>query len=138
MNIEVFALCDAATDQMGKLNLLGAFDVICSESFPFSYHKCAVALRIRFTKIEQGHHKLRLNFVDEDGRNVLPSLDGNIDVKIEDKWQSSAKNMILNINNITFKNAGTYSIDLAIDGRQERSLPVFLIQQKKRNLSSPV
>ena len=131
MDIEVFALCDATTDQMGKLNLLGAFDVIYSESFPLLYHKCAVALRIRFAKIEQGHHKLRLNFVDEDGKNVLPPLDGNIDVKIEDKWQSSAKNLILNINNITFKNAGTYSIDLAIDGRQERSLPLFLIQQKR-------
>jgi hypothetical protein len=30
MNLELFALCDAATEAGGKLNLLGAFDAIVS------------------------------------------------------------------------------------------------------------
>ena len=31
MNIQVAVLCDAATDENGKLNLLGAFDTIYAE-----------------------------------------------------------------------------------------------------------
>ena len=31
MNIQVAVLCDAATDENGKLNLLGAFDTIYTQ-----------------------------------------------------------------------------------------------------------
>ena len=128
MDIEIFTLCDAATDQMGKLNILGAFDAIYTRSFPYKHHSCAVALRIRFSKIEQGQHKMRLNFVDEDGKDVLPPINGEINIKMDEQIISLARNMILNINGITFSKPGHYSIDLAIDGRRDRSLPVFVRQ----------
>ena len=34
MNIEAFLLCDAATDQQGKLNILGAFDNLYAKKIP--------------------------------------------------------------------------------------------------------
>jgi hypothetical protein len=34
MNIQVAVLCDAATDDNGKLNLLGAFDTIYAPQLP--------------------------------------------------------------------------------------------------------
>ena len=34
MNIQVAVLCDAATDDNGKLNLLGAFDTIYAPQTP--------------------------------------------------------------------------------------------------------
>ena len=34
MNIQVAVLCDAATDDNGKLNLLGAFDTIYTQQLP--------------------------------------------------------------------------------------------------------
>jgi hypothetical protein len=43
MNIQVAVLCDAATDDNGKLNLLGAFDTIYARELPAIHPQCAVA-----------------------------------------------------------------------------------------------
>ena len=44
MNIEVFSLCDAATNDRGKLNILGAFDTIGLVKLPGVHLQCSVAL----------------------------------------------------------------------------------------------
>ena len=70
MNIEAFLLCDAATDQQAKLNILGAFDIVFAKKVPAIHPACAVALRIRFQKIEEGNHSIRIYIIDEDGKGI--------------------------------------------------------------------
>jgi len=130
MEVEVFALCDAATDSFGKLNILGAFDRINGQQFPVVHPHCAVALRVRFERIEEGNHRVKINVIDADGKLVMPSFDGNIAVRFPEDVQSVSANLILNINGIRFERPGQYSIDLAIDGRQEKSLPVNVVLVK--------
>jgi len=60
MNIEAFLLCDAATDQNGKLNVLGAFDNIFAKEMPTRHRACSIASRIRFSKIEAGDHTVKI------------------------------------------------------------------------------
>ena len=48
MNIQVAVLCDAATDDNGKLNLLGAFDTIYTQQLPAVHPQCSIALRVTF------------------------------------------------------------------------------------------
>src|SRR5512141_2240732 len=76
MNIQVAVLCDAATDEHGKLNLLGAFDTIYTQQLPAVHPQCSIALRVTFAHQDEGNHQLRLNFVDADGRSIMP---GNIE-----------------------------------------------------------
>ena len=64
MNIQVAVLCDAATDDNGKLNLLGAFDTIYAEPLAAIHPQCAIALRVTFTGADEGIHKLKLNSTD--------------------------------------------------------------------------
>jgi len=130
MNIEVYALCDAATNDMGKLNMLGAFDTIVAIQLPVVHPQCAIALRIRFGNIEKGEHRVTVNFVDLDGRNIIPPANGNINVNIPDGQRSGSANLILNIQRLKLEKYGEYSIDLAIDGRSEGSLPLLVIQPK--------
>ncbi|MCX7826193.1 MAG: hypothetical protein N2689_11640 [Verrucomicrobiae bacterium] len=130
MEVEVFALCDAATDSFGKLNILGAFDRINGRQFPVVHPHCAVALRVRFERIEEGNHRVKINVIDADGKLVMPSFEGNIAVRFPEDVQSVCANLILNINGIRFERPGQYSIDLAIDGRQERSVPVNVVLMK--------
>ncbi len=131
MNIEVFALCDAATDERGKLNILGAFDTIWSKQVPLQYPQCSIALRIRFTAIERGQHKVAVNFVDLDGKPLIPSAKGPVNINFPDEQRSGAANLILNIQQMKIPRFGNYSIDLAIDGRNEASLPLFVKQKKE-------
>ena len=126
MNIEAFLLCDAATEFGGKLNVLGRLTRFLPRSFRRCIRLCAVALRLRFDRIEQGQHRVRLNFVDADGNAVLPPLDASINIGMRAEDASVCANLVLNIQGVKLEKAGMYSIDLAIDGRHEKSLPLFV------------
>ena len=123
MNIEAFLLCDAATDQQGKLNILGAFDNISAKKMPTTHPACAITARIRFEKIEEGSHTIRIHIIDEDGKSIGPKLQGNINVSIGDKVDSMTANIVLNIQRLKLEKYGQYRIDLAIDNQIKGSLP---------------
>lgn len=128
MDIQVAVLCDAATDQFGKLNLLGTFDTIQTSAFPAIHPQCAVALRMTFNKVEEGPHKVKLNFVDEDGHPVVRDIEMGIEVMVPDDTIFISRNFIVNIQALKFEKAGLYSINLALDGRQVGSIPLLVKQ----------
>jgi hypothetical protein len=130
MNIEVFSLCDAATIEAGKLNILGAFDTIWTVNMPVVHPLCAIALRVRFENIERGEHRVAVNFVDLDGRHIIPSANGVININFPEEQRSGSANLVLNIQMLRLERYGEYSIDLAIDGRREASLPLFVMQRR--------
>jgi hypothetical protein len=134
MNIEVFSLCDAATvDVGGKLNMLGAFDTIWAAGIPVGYPHFSIALRIRFQNIEKGEHRLVVNFVDADGKHSIPSVNSMVNINFPDEQRSGSISSVLNIQMLKFEKYGEYSIDLAIDGKIEASLPLYVRQQKNVN-----
>jgi hypothetical protein len=128
MNIEAFLLCDAATDQMGKLNILGAFDHIVAAKMPTKHPACAIAGRIRFERIEEGEHKIRVQIIDEDARPLGPKMDGNINIRFTSDVDSAVNNFVLNIQGLQFEKYGKYRIDLAIDGQIRGSLPFYVME----------
>ena len=76
MHVEIFTLCDAATvDGAGKLNILGSFDRLSAASEPIVHMQCALALKLRFARIEEGQKRFRLTFVDSDGKAVMQPLE---------------------------------------------------------------
>jgi hypothetical protein len=95
MQLEIFTLCDAATEHAGKLNIIGTFDALRALEAPIAHPQCAIAGRLRFEQIEEGNHRVSLTFGDEDGNIVMPKF-------------------------------GEYTIDLAVDGRQLGSLPLYV------------
>jgi hypothetical protein len=128
MEVEIFTLCDAAVDYGGKLNLLGTFDRILVKQFPAAHPHCSVALRVRFERVEEGQHRVRISIVDEDGKPIGPNVDGSIGVKIPPTLLSTCANLVLNINGLKFEKPGRYSVDLALDARHEKSLPLTVVQ----------
>jgi hypothetical protein len=133
MNIQVAVLCDAAADYNGKLNLLGTFDTVFTPKLPAVHPQCSIALRIVFERIEEGAHKLRLNFVNEDGKLIMPSMDAPVDIGFPGDATFVSRNFIINIQQLKLEQAGLYSIDVALDGRQLTSVPlsVKLLEQKQ-------
>ncbi len=130
MQIEIFALCDAATADFGKLSMLGAFDTIWVSKTPAVHQQCAIVLRTRFEKIERGEHKVVVHFVDADGKNVIPPAQGVIAMNFPEEQSSGSAHLILNIQGLNLQRLGEYSIDLAIDGQQKASLPLFVKERK--------
>jgi hypothetical protein len=131
MHVEIFSLSDAATaDVAGKLNVLGAFDTIWTANMPTVYPQCAIALRIRFENIEKGEHRVAVNFVNVDGKHIMPGANGVISIDFPDGQRSGSANLVLNLQMLKLESYGEYSIDLAVDGRNEASLPLFVREKQ--------
>src|SRR5471030_3420220 len=98
MNIQVAVLCDAATqDSSEKLNILGAFDTIFAPQMPAVHPQCAVALRVTFMSGDEGERKLKLNFVNADGRAIMPPIEIPVAVALQDDVHFVTRNFIVNI-----------------------------------------
>ncbi len=128
MEIEVFALCDAAVDYQGRLSILGIFDSIFAANIPAVHPQCSVALRLRFSRIEEGKHKLSLHIVDTDGRLIIPQLDGEFAIQLQEPDRQGSVNLVLNLQGLSFTTYGEYAVNLAIDGRELGSLPFWVKQ----------
>ena len=127
MNIQVAVLCDAATDDNGKLNLLGAFDTIYTQQLPAIHPQCSVALRVTFFSDDEGKHELRFNFVDADGHSIMPGFPPiPVDVTLPDDMHFGTRNFIVNIQQLKFENPGLYSIDIRLDDQSQASIPLLV------------
>lgn len=136
MNIQVAVLCDAATDDNGKLNLLGAFDTIYTQQLPAVHPQCSIALRVTFGNEDEGSHTLRSSFVDADGQSIMPSIDIPVQVSLPDDSLFSTRNFIVNIQQLKFQNPGLYSIDIALNDQPQASIPL-LVKQHAPTTTTP-
>jgi hypothetical protein len=125
MEIEIFTLCDYAQDMAGKLVIVGTFDTIWAPSFPNLHPACAIAARIRFERMEAGRHTIKLFIVDQDGKEVLPPLQAEINPIVPPGYDFATVNFSVNIAQLKLMHEGRFSIDLLIDGNRERSLPIY-------------
>ena len=127
MNIQVAVLCDAATDDNGKLNLLGAFDTIQTPQLPAVHPQCSIALRVTFFAGDEGKHSLRFNFVDADGHSIMPDFPAMpVELLLPDDMHFGTRNFIVNIQHLKFADPGLYSIDLSLDGQPQASIPLLV------------
>jgi hypothetical protein len=125
MNIEAFLLCDAATDSQGKLNVLGAFDSFFVGDVPAVHPHCAVVLRLRVDRSEQGEHTITLHLIDEDGKHVMQPLEGRLRVQAAPS-QTATSNLILNLQGLKLPRFGELAFHLQIDGKPSGSLPLYI------------
>jgi len=126
MNIQAAVLCDAATDDHGKLNLLGAFDTIYAQQLPAIHPQCAIALRVTFTSGDEGAHQMKLHFVDADGRPILAGMDIPVEVAIPEDTHFGTRNFIINIQQLKFEAPGLYAIDVTLGGQTIASVPLMV------------
>jgi len=127
MNVEAFLLCDAATDSQGKLNVLGAFDSIFVGTVPAVHAHCAVVLRLRMERAEQGEHTITMHLIDEDGQHVIQPLEGRLRVH-GGPSATATSNLILNMQGLKLTRFGELAFHLQIDGKPVASLPVYIRQ----------
>ena len=127
MNIEIAAICDAATanGSGGRLNILGAFDRIFAK-FPLVIPQCSTAFRIRYSRSEAGMHDLTLAFEDVCGK---PSMQSKIPLEpVAQGFDTAAVNMVLNLQRLQIKRPDKYIIRLIVDDEELASLPLYALE----------
>jgi hypothetical protein len=129
MNVDIFTLCDFAQNTPGnKMNIVGTFNRIFARQTPAVHPLCALAVLMRFQQIEQGTKNIRVSIIDSDGRPVVPTLDAQLNVQINPNESDASVPLAVVIQQISLPRFGEYSVDLAVDGRQEASIPLYVLQ----------
>jgi hypothetical protein len=127
MKVEIFTLCDAATiDAGGKLNILGSFDRLNAKEAPVIHPQCALAIKLRFERVEEGQKRIRIAFVDPDGASVMPTLNATTQVRFGPNDSTASASLALVIQQLKLPAFAEYSIDLAVDDRHEASIPLLV------------
>lgn len=127
MEVQVAVLCDSASDYRGKLCILGTFDTIYTTQLPAVHPHCSIALRLVFRDQDEGESILRLRLIDEDGKNMLPNIEPHLQVKLPPDMFFFSRNLIFNLQQITFHKTGQYSIDLMLNEKMLARIPLQVV-----------
>ncbi len=128
MELDFGLLADAATvDGSGKLNVLGVFDRIQAREFPARHGRLSLVLRFSAGVGEAGSHQVEIRLRGPSDRELL-RLDGRLDLGggTREAREGIRIPHVLNLDGITFPEAGTYFFDVRCDGRALLSIPLQL------------
>ena len=134
MNIEIASICDAATANGagGRLNILGAFDRVFPQQFPFIIPQCAAAFRIRYQRSEAGTHQLNLSIEDVVGHPIVPPMQSEIQLQeVAQGFDTAAVNMILNMQRLQFARPDKYIVRLFADNEELAALPLYVLEDPR-------
>ncbi|MBQ9226198.1 MAG: hypothetical protein IJ177_08430 [Fibrobacter sp.] len=140
MNIEIAAICDAATANGigGRLNILGAFDRVFPAKFPFVIPQCAAAFRIRYLRSETGTHKLALSIEDVCGHPIVPVMESNIPFEpVATGLDTAAINLVLNMQRLQITRPDKYIVRLIVDDEELIFLPLYILEDPRAKQANP-
>ena len=132
MRVDLALLADYAevTQRGGKLVVCGIFDRITLADLDAVHPHMALALKLACEPDEAPAHHLSVRLVDPDGTDVVPPMEGDVEVKGEADGDASV-NLILDLNLVKFGTAGPHSFDIFVDGRLERQVPLTVDRMQR-------
>lgn len=108
MKIQIFTLCDYAQSNSGKLTIVGTFNRIYADKFPFPY-PASISVVAKISSKEACDGDFSFVATSPSGEPILAPLQGKYSIKNpENNYEEKSFDFCLAANNITFKEAGTY------------------------------
>jgi hypothetical protein len=100
---------------------------------PVVHPQCAIALRICFKPGDEGDHEISINFIDDDGKPKMPSIQSRITVQLPQDAYFLTRNLVINMQRLHFDSVGQFSIDVSADGNMLTRIPlrVMLVDKKE-------
>ncbi len=129
MTVELFALCDFAQEEGGKLTVLGLFDTLCAREFPAVHPLFCVAARLRFPVYELGRHAVRFSIENAEGQELIPAFEGGIAVE-GIGIDSASSNIALRLSNVPLPGEGIWRASLSVDGTEVAQAPLYIRIQR--------
>jgi len=120
----VALLADSANvSREGKLNILGQFDTIWTQSLPVVWPMLVVVVKLEATAGEGPKHRLGLRVVDEDGQLVGPQVDAQVEIgKPRVPGLPYRADWILPIGNAVFPKYETVTFEILADDHNIASI----------------
>jgi hypothetical protein len=124
MDVEILALCEAATASANRINILGVFNEVLATKEPILTPPYGLAARIRFDKGEEGSKKIQLAIVDSAKGEPVFSVDLTAEIRSNPDELSANLQIAGATPPLSLPHFGEYAIRLVIDGRLAKSIPL--------------
>jgi hypothetical protein len=122
MQAEILAICEAATVNSGKLNILGTFDILAFSKFPVTYDSFSIATTVRFGPDEAGPHVMRVNWIDSDGEVAFCSTEASFEIQF--LAGQDIKHFIWHVREKEFFGPSEFLLQLVVDDTPVSSVPL--------------
>lgn len=126
LRVEMFALCDGATEHDGRLSLLGTYDLVQVSGVPCVLPLATVVLRVRFWPEESRVHTFRVVLTSPDGEPVGSPVEVTATLQSACEERSAACNLIVQFQNVQIEEMGEHTFDFYLDGKIEGRLPISI------------
>lgn len=128
MDVEILALCDAATESGNKINVIGVFNEIRATKEPIQLQPYGLATRIRFEKNEEGPKAIQLAIVASDKKETIFTIDVMAQAHSKPDELSANIQVVGLLPPLSLPHFGEYAIQLLIDGQLAKSIPLNVKQ----------
>jgi hypothetical protein len=137
MDLDFAFLADAADVPLGKLFVLGgAFDTIHVPAFPATHPVLVVVLRLLLGPTDLDRkHDLEILLLDADAHHVASAKGELMVPKSPESPQGWKQAVILPLRffNVPFQQPGHYSIEIIVDTKMVKAIPLRVIQAPKQS-----
>lgn len=117
-------ICDYA-EITGKINALGiGFDTIYAPKVPSKHPHFFLVIQLRANVVEAGEKTMEVNFIDEDGKDIIPTLRGKFTIQKPVAGTESIGRIAMEFNNVEFPRYGAYSLHAVIQGQEMVHVPL--------------
>lgn len=123
LRIEIFTLCESASELNGRLTVMATFDTVTVTQLPAILQQAAIVLRLRFGSLEKRQHAVRLSMTDPDGRQVITPIEASASLLPTLDDLSSAYNIVMHIRDLCLRTSGEHTIDFYLNDNLEGRLP---------------
>ena len=123
MEVDFAFICDYA-NITNKVNAMGiGFDTIYAPEVPVKHSSFFLVIQIRASVVEAGEKDMKVNIIDEDGREIIPEIKGKMNIPRPASGTESIGKIAINFNNVEFPKYCSYSIHAMIEGREMVRIP---------------
>jgi len=130
MQLEILTLCREARYNGQVLDVTGAFDIFMTPRVPLVVPCCWLAGRVRFERIEEGEHQIKIMLIDADGGLVVPEIIEDLEVKFAGDLPTVCKAFAIQFAQLVLPEHGEYAIKVAVDRINLASVPLYVLQSK--------
>ncbi len=125
MKIDYAFICDYA-EAREKVNALGiGFERVIAAKVPAKHPHFSVVVQMKFTRTEAGQKDVQVHLTDADGTDVIPVINGKIAVgPTPPGVLESTTRLVMEFNNVEFKNYGDYTVRVNVGGQEVVSIPL--------------
>ena len=135
MTIEVFAVCEAAEDQQGRLSLFGTYERISVSQLPLKLSGSTIVLRLRFESTEGGCHQGCLHCLGPDGYSVMEPIVCSCEISFPPGAVSATCNLLLSLPGLNLREYGEHSFDFYLEGELLAQLPLLIAEPAPRKMA---